>query len=373
MKQNPEVKIRSAQTGDEAELANAHLNSWRETYKGLVPQDYLDNLPLSFKRRMTWFRSVISKPSEYVLKVAEAKEGIVGFALLAEGRDADRAGYAELGAIYLLEKYKGQGVGFALMSSGFNQMKDRGFKKAYCWVLKDNPTLSFYERTGAKSNGQTKTEIFDGIETTDLCLEWADLNVGDYNWKPLSVKELTQELSSITCDWHIAGGWAIDLFLGRETRIHDDIDIIVRRDDQTALQTALADWELWAADPPGTLRPWKKGELLKKGIQDIWCRRSASEPWQIQAMLFDTDGEDWIFKRDESIRKNLNAITLKTKDGLSILAPEVQLLYKSKSLREKDRQDFENSLAAMSSEQKNYLKMTLSKVYQNKHDWISRL
>lgn len=56
-----------------------------------------------------------------------------------------------------------------------------------------------------------------------------------------------------------------------------------------------------------------------------------------------------------------------------MLAPEVQLLYKSKSLREKDRQDFENALPAMSNEQKNWLKQTLIKVYKGSHPWITQM
>lgn len=55
-------------------------------------------------------------------------------------------------------------------------------------------------------------------------------------------------------------------------------------------------------------------------------------------MLFDTENNDWVFKRDEQIRKSLSSVTVKTEDGLSLLAPEVQLLYKSKSLRDKDQQ-----------------------------------
>jgi adenylate kinase family enzyme len=195
----------------------------------------------------------------------------------------------------------------------------------------------------------------------------------NYNWQPLSVDELNSTLTGLECDWAIAGGWAIDLFLGRETRKHEDIDVIIRRDDQLKLQTHLKDWDLWVADPPGTLRPWKKSEFIGKGLQDIWCRRSPNDSWKIQIMLFDVENGDWIFKRDESIRKNLRHVISKSKNGLNILSPEVQLLYKSKSLREKDRVDFDNALQAMSSEQKSWLKETILKVYKNDHEWLIKL
>ncbi|HND84149.1 MAG TPA: hypothetical protein PLU50_00005, partial [Pseudobdellovibrionaceae bacterium] len=132
-------------------------------------------------------------------------------------------------------------------------------------------------------------------------------------------------------------------------------------------------WELWVADPPGKLRPWRKSEYIGKGLQDIWCRRSKNEPWQIQIMLYDVEDGEWIFKRNESVRKKLEEILIETKDGYSILAPEVQLLYKSKSLRAKDRADFKSALVAMNAEQKNWLKQSLVRVYDNKHLWVDSL
>lgn len=198
----------------------------------------------------------------------------------------------------------------------------------------------------------------------------ANLN---FNWQPLSPKELKETLSEAKCQWSIAGGWAIDLFLGKQTRKHEDIDIIVNREDQFKLQHALHGWELWVADPPGTLRRWKKSEFIGKGLQDIWCRRSKNDPWQIQIMLYDVENSEWIFKRDESIRRSLEDTLMISKDGYSILAPEVQLLYKSKSLREKDKIDFQNASSEMSAAQKAWLKQSLLKVYQNNHAWIEAL
>lgn len=198
----------------------------------------------------------------------------------------------------------------------------------------------------------------------------ANLN---YDWEPLSPKELKDTLRNLNCQWSIAGGWAIDLFMGQQSRKHDDIDVIINRADQFEIQKALKDWELWIADPPGTLRPWRPSEFIGKGLQDIWCRPSKNEPWRIQIMLYDVDNEEWLFKRDESIRKKLKEALITSKDGYSILSPEIQLLYKSKALRDKDKFDFENVLRTMSEVQKTWLKHALVKVYDHKHEWIELL
>ncbi|HEX7673585.1 MAG TPA: hypothetical protein VF412_05410 [Bdellovibrio sp.] len=67
----------------------------------------------------------------------------------------------------------------------------------------------------------------------------------------------------------LAGGWALDIFLREQTREHSDIDILIPRQDQLEIQESLKGWDLQVGDPPGTLRVWKPGEFLNKGIHDI--------------------------------------------------------------------------------------------------------
>lgn len=207
---------------------------------------------------------------------------------------------------------------------------------------------------------------------SDLEVECYLANLNN-NWQPFSPKEVKDALVRLNCQWSIAGGWAIDLFLGRQMRNHKDIDVIVKREDQFRIQEALKGWDLWVADPPGTLKPWRKAEFIGKGLQDIWCRPSKNDPWKIQIMLYDVNDGDWLFKRDESIRRKLDEVLITSKEGYSILAPEVQLLYKSKSLRDEDNADFENALSDMNTEQKVWLKKSLSTVYGPGHRWIDRL
>ena len=173
-----DVIIRSAREGDEAEIANVHVSAWREAYRGLLPQPFLDDLPLSFRRRMSWWRNVISEPGSYVLQVAEAGTGIVGFACMGPGRDSGMEAMAEVLAIYLMAKYKGKGIGFSLLSSGFRRMAERRFSAAYCWVLESNPTIEFYERSGATFHGMTKEAEIGGQKVKELAYAWAPPALG---------------------------------------------------------------------------------------------------------------------------------------------------------------------------------------------------
>src|SRR5438477_577830 len=115
-------------------------------------------------------------------------------------------------------------------------------------------------------------------------------DLGD--WDPLSPGELAHTLAPVRARWWLAGGWALDLFLGRETRAHDDIDVQILRPDHLRVRSALADWDAHAVDRAGTLRPWPVGEELPPAVHDIWCRRSPADPWASQLMIADTAGGD---------------------------------------------------------------------------------
>jgi len=113
-------------------------------------------------------------------------------------------------------------------------------------------------------------------------------------WEPLTPDELDEVMSAVDRSWWLAGGWAIDLFLGRRTREHEDIDVQILRPDHVAVRAALSGWDAYAADPPGTLRPWPVGEELAADVHDIWVRRGAGDPWRLQLMIADVDGDDWV-------------------------------------------------------------------------------
>src|SRR5881397_1580408 len=91
-------------------------------------------------------------------------------------------------------------------------------------------------------------------------------------WTPLSLPRLRNLFASAEFPWWVAGGYAIELAVGRSFREHEDIDVLILRRDQTAVRRWLAKWECWAADPPGHLRPWQMKEVLPLGAHDVWCR-----------------------------------------------------------------------------------------------------
>ena len=193
------------------------------------------------------------------------------------------------------------------------------------------------------------------------------------NWAPLSVQETAELLSSLSVAWWIAGGQAIDLFVGRETRLHGDTDVLIRPDDQLVVQRHLAGWDLHKTKQPG-LAPWPDGEFLGPPVNDVWCRRTSGSPWQLQFMLLDTDGEDWVFRRDRAIRGPMDGLGRRTPEGVPYLAPEIQLLYKARSeVLEKDAADFANAVPLLDASARDWLLRCLERRFPAEHPWISAL
>ncbi|SDF56383.1 Aminoglycoside-2''-adenylyltransferase [Blastococcus aurantiacus] len=194
-------------------------------------------------------------------------------------------------------------------------------------------------------------------------------------WEPLSVQDVTELLDGVDAPWWIAGGWALDLHLGRQTRPHHDIDVLVLRADLPTLRERLRGWDLQVADPPGAgvLRPWPESEVLAPSLHDIWCRRTPTSPWSLQLMVDDTDGPDWVYRRDHRIRRPVSELYGPASiPGRPVLAPEVQLLGKSRTPRPKDVADFQRVAGTLDERQRAWLREALTTVAPG-HEWLPAL
>ena len=191
-------------------------------------------------------------------------------------------------------------------------------------------------------------------------------------WEPLTPVQVYDVLKGLRAPWWIAGGWAIDAFIGRETREHGDIDVGVLRRDQIVVQGALAGWDLQAADPPGSLRPWLLREVLPEAVHDIWCRPDKEAAWGLQLMLDEADGDKWVYRRNSGIVLSLSELVWRGYGGVPYLVPEVQLLYKASRQSPVNESDFEACLPLLEEEQRTWLGVALLIAHPG-HPWIERL
>ena len=89
-------------------------------------------------------------------------------------------------------------------------------------------------------------------------------------------------------------------------------------------------------------------------------------------MLDEADGDTWVYRREPRIRRPMSTAVRQNPDGLPYLAPEIQLLYKSKAPRERDEVDFARTRPLLAADARRWLRDALE-IANPDHRWIAAL
>ena len=171
--QEQPVTFRRATPADSLAVAQIHVQSWRESFTGIVPQSFLDKM--SAANRAQAFRTRFAVDL-YRLFIAETpKNGVVGFADFGKARETERAFEAELYAIYLLRDFQRGGIGGKLFALGVESLVADGMNSMYVLTLEVSPYKSFYEKMGGRLEDRTAIEI-DGVKFAELIYGWDSLS-----------------------------------------------------------------------------------------------------------------------------------------------------------------------------------------------------
>lgn len=166
------MRIRQAQPGDEAAMARVHVESWRTTYPGIMPDNVLENLD-STDREPIW-RGWMADQDAAVFVAEDADDGIVGVAAGGPERSGEWPYDGELYAIYLLEMYQGQGIGRELAQAMGKHLIDQGIQSMLVWVAAGVPACGFYEAIGGRQVDR-RPEPIAGVEIDVIGYGWDDV------------------------------------------------------------------------------------------------------------------------------------------------------------------------------------------------------
>jgi len=168
------VSIRRAIPSDAMGIANVHVDSWRTTYRGIVPDEHLAALSYD-KSSERWSNRLMKNDDRYAMFVAEDESGkIIGFADGGPERSGDTIYDGELYAIYLLQAYQRQGIGASLVGYVVRYLLEAQFRSMLVWVLVGNPSRRFYEVLGGQTVREGQIEI-SGKPLLEIAFGWADL------------------------------------------------------------------------------------------------------------------------------------------------------------------------------------------------------
>jgi GNAT superfamily N-acetyltransferase len=161
---------------DAAAIAHVHVESWRTTYKGIVPDDFLASLSYAQREQM-WHQVFIDPSTLSFVYVAEDTRGqVVGFVSGGPDGRGDPVYTGELYAIYLLASYQGQGLGRQLVCALVSRLRQEGMTALLLWVLAENPSRTFYERLGGRPVDE-KTVNIGGVPLIEVAYGWLDSQI----------------------------------------------------------------------------------------------------------------------------------------------------------------------------------------------------
>ena len=171
------MHIREADLNDAGAIARVHVDSWRTTYAGIVPDEQLiSQLSYDGRERM-WRKSLGDSSRRGFVYVAEEERGeVVGFAAGGPERNGDPFYQGEIYAIYLLKEFQRRGIGRRLALVSARKMIEAGQKSMLVWVLSKNPSRGFYEALGGELLSEKPIEV-GGAKLTEVAYGWKDLRV----------------------------------------------------------------------------------------------------------------------------------------------------------------------------------------------------
>lgn len=170
------IVIRKATLEDASAIANVHVVAWKETYRGIVADDVLDNLSIQ-RRTEQWVNSLSDDTHAYHKAFVAVVDGrVMGFSNFGAPQIKDSDFDGELFAIYILKAAHNMGVGRMLVKAVVNGLREMGNGSMIVWVLKENPARGFYERLGGEYLFEKPIQI-GADQLMEVAYGWRDLSI----------------------------------------------------------------------------------------------------------------------------------------------------------------------------------------------------
>jgi ribosomal protein S18 acetylase RimI-like enzyme len=165
--------IRPAIISDAEAIGRVHVQAWQETYRGLMPDAYLDAMSAE-ERAKAWRERIptfAERRQSLAVTLDESGE-IVGFAGCGPPRQKELAADGEIYMINIVHRGKRRRLGTRLMLTMAEQLDAFGFTSAGLWVLAANAgARAFYDRLGGAPD-VTLDHEHGGAVLMDIAILW---------------------------------------------------------------------------------------------------------------------------------------------------------------------------------------------------------
>ena len=168
------VAVRAATVADAYVVAHIHQQSWRTTYAGILPEDFIA-ANAGRKSEATWHRRLARAAPGEATWIAEEDGTAVGFANCGDARHRLEGLDAEIYALYVLQQHQRRGAGRQLVRACARHFVRQGQFGFYLWVLKANRARLFYEAMGGAEIGEKSERLGRRHSFAQVAYGWHDL------------------------------------------------------------------------------------------------------------------------------------------------------------------------------------------------------
>lgn len=167
------MNIREATIADAPAIAHVHLDSWRNTYRGLVSDEFLDGLRLEDRVKRWEQRLRDGESGEFVFVAIDVGGDVIAFGSGGPERTGHPDYKGELWALHVAKEYQGIGLGRQLLCEVAKRLRGMGIDSLMLWVIKGNPYAGFYEKLGGVYVTE-RVEEFAGGSAEEIAYGWPD-------------------------------------------------------------------------------------------------------------------------------------------------------------------------------------------------------
>lgn len=170
--------VRQAFPSDAQAIARIHVETWRTTYAGLLPDHMLAGMKEN-NHKSSWSNLLQGQPRgrqgcEVVLVAEDVRAGVVGFVSAGRTRTAIEGYDGEVYTLYVTPDFQNRGIGTQLLERAFQRLAEQEVHGVMLWVLARNPSRFFYEAMGGAILARRKERLW-GVVLPELAYGWPDL------------------------------------------------------------------------------------------------------------------------------------------------------------------------------------------------------
>ena len=169
------IAIRRARPADAPAIAAVRIDSWRSTYRGIMPDAYLDGMQVEASTAL-WDRVLTAGPNTTCVFVVEHGSDVVGFSCGNRLAPPKHGFDSELAAVYLRSEFQGAGLGRQLVGAVAEAQRAAGATSLVAWVIAGNKRArTFYEELGGELVVEQPFQ-WDGMDLAEAAYGWPDID-----------------------------------------------------------------------------------------------------------------------------------------------------------------------------------------------------